>query len=218
MSFNTRILDPEKCEEFLDKARKVGVKADPANRFLYLAEDGKDEDYPMEKQFYQYFFKTFSENDFYRNAVLPQKTSVPAVYFSNQEYGQEWKFHRDDFDQDDMTREYSVVLSLSNPEDYEGGEMIVVNAGMESTVKLPKGFMAIFPAESYVKFEDVTSGERVICRWATEVGLKNHTEFEINLRYQQLFNAFQGNLSPQAEEMFFIANNMLANHFMKKVD
>ena len=78
--------------------------------------------------------------------------------------------------------------------------------------------MAIFPSDTYVKFEKVTSGERVLCRWATEVGIKDHTHFEINLRYQQLFNAFQGSLSPQAEEMFFLANNMLANNFMKKVD
>ena len=216
MSFNSKILDPEQVEEFLDRARKVGVKADTSNRFLYLSENDEKEEFAMEKQFYQYFFKTFSENEFYRNAVLPQKTSVPAVYFSNEEFGEEWKFHRDDFEQEDMTREYSVVLSLSD--EYEGGEMVVLRGGIESTMKLPKGYMAIFPSDTYVKFEKVTSGERVLCRWATEVGIKDHTHFEINLRYQQLFNAFQGSLSPQAEEMFFLANNMLANNFMKKVD
>lgn len=213
MSFNTKILSPEESDEFLDKARKVGVKSDSVKRFLYLSENDTEGEYAMEKSFYQYFFKTFSDSDFYRNAVLPQKTSVPAVYFSNEECGEEWKFHRDDYEQDDMVREYSVVLSLSD--DYEGGEMVVLRGGIESTVKLPKGYMAIFPSDTYVKFLKVTSGERVITRWATEVGIKDPTEFELNLRYQQLFNAFQGNLSPQAEEMFFLANNMLANYFTK---
>ena len=69
----------------------------------------RKKNYVMEKQFYQYFFKTILENEFI-NAVLPQKTSVPAVYFSNEEFGEEWKFHRDDFDQEDMTREYSVII------------------------------------------------------------------------------------------------------------
>jgi len=218
MSFNQRVLTLEQADEFLDKARKVGVKPDPDKRFMYLAEESEDNEFPMQKEFYNHFFKSFSESDLYRNSILPRKTSIPSVYFSTEEYGKEWTFHRDDFKVDDMVREYSVILSLSDPDEYEGGDCVILNNGMETSMKLPKGYMAIFPSSSYVKFEKVISGNRTVVRWATEVGLKNHTEFELNMRYQQLYSAFKSNLSPQAEELFFVANNMLANYFMKDVD
>ena len=38
------------------------------------------------------------------------------------------------------------------------------------------------------------------------------------MRYQQLYDAFQENLSEQADELFKLANNMLLNAFLDKTE
>ena len=55
----------------------------------------------------------------------------------------------------------SATLFLSDPADYDGGELIVETHYGEQSIKLPAGQMLIYPAASVHRVAPVTRGERV---------------------------------------------------------
>jgi len=54
----------------------------------------------------------------------------------------------------------SATLFLTDPDDYEGGELIVEDAYGEHAVKLPAGAMVLYPASSLHRVAQVTRGSR----------------------------------------------------------
>ena len=55
----------------------------------------------------------------------------------------------------------SATLFLTEPEDYDGGELVVEDSYGEHKVKLPAGHMVLYPATSLHRVEPVTRGNRV---------------------------------------------------------
>ncbi len=55
----------------------------------------------------------------------------------------------------------SATLFLTNPEEYDGGELIVEDTYGSHSVKLPAGHVALYPATSLHRVEPVTRGTRV---------------------------------------------------------
>ena len=55
----------------------------------------------------------------------------------------------------------SATLFLSDPGDYEGGELVVQDTYGEHPVKLPAGDLILYPASSLHRVEPVTRGARV---------------------------------------------------------
>jgi PKHD-type hydroxylase len=55
----------------------------------------------------------------------------------------------------------SATLFLAEPEDYDGGELIVEDRYGAQSVKLPAGHMLLYPASSLHRVEPVTRGSRV---------------------------------------------------------
>src|SRR5690606_37294437 len=55
----------------------------------------------------------------------------------------------------------SVTVFLCNPEDYDGGELIVADTYGEHEVKLPAGDLILYPSSSLHRVEPLTRGARV---------------------------------------------------------
>ena len=220
MSFTQKIFTPEQCDAIYDASQKLPVKEDELKRFSYMGQSDKDDPSQQElaKNFYNLFYGFLQDSSAYVNGCAPAQTSIPIISTSTPKLGKEWQYHRDDFEDKQMKREWTVILSLSEPDDYEGGEAVMLGNGSESILKMPKGWMAICPAENYVKYNEVTGGQRRLARWCIISGIKDKQHFEINMRYQQLYDAFQENLSEQADELFKLANNMLLNVFLDKTE
>ncbi len=60
-----------------------------------------------------------------------------------------------------LRTDLSCTLFLSEPEDYDGGELVVVDTYGMHEVKLPAGDMILYPSTSLHRVEPVTRGERV---------------------------------------------------------
>ena len=218
MSFTQKIFTPEQCDAIYDASQKLPTQEDTLERFSYMSPTDPDDPAQQEfaKNFYNLFYGFLQESSSYVNSLAPAQTSIPIVCTSTPKLGKEWQFHRDDFEDKDMKREWTIILSLSEPEEYEGGEIIILGSGSESVLKLPKGWIAICPSENYVKYNEVTGGQRRLARWCIVSGIKDKTQFEINIRYNQLYEAFKDNLSTQADELFKLANNMYLNSILDK--
>jgi len=60
-----------------------------------------------------------------------------------------------------LRTDVSSTLFLSDPDEYEGGELVAVDTYGEHRVKLPAGDLILYPAASQHRVDPVTSGERV---------------------------------------------------------
>ena len=60
-----------------------------------------------------------------------------------------------------LRTDVSCTVFLSEPEEYEGGELTVIDSYGTHEVKLPAGDAIVYPATSIHEVQPVTSGERV---------------------------------------------------------
>ncbi|MXP25047.1 Fe2+-dependent dioxygenase [Altererythrobacter indicus] len=100
-------------------------------------------------------------------AALPLKVFPPL--FNRYSGGDEFGFHVDnsirrlagtDFR---IRSDLSCTLFLEQPEDYEGGELIVEDLFGEHRVKLAAGDMVLYPSSSLHRVTPVTKGARTSC-------------------------------------------------------
>jgi len=63
----------------------------------------------------------------------------------------------------DTRTDLSFTVFLSDPESYEGGELVIDNAGHEDAVKGAAGSVVLYPSSSVHRVETVHSGVRLCC-------------------------------------------------------
>lgn len=99
------------------------------------------------------------------SAALP-KTVLPPL-FSHYSQGQQYGKHVDNAlqkhpDTGQLVRtDLSLTLFLSDPNRYEGGELIIEDAYGEHAIKLSAGDAILYPSTSIHRVNSVTSGQRL---------------------------------------------------------
>ncbi len=64
----------------------------------------------------------------------------------------------------DGTRtDLSFTVFLCDPESYEGGALVIDNAGHEDVIKGPPGSVVLYPSTAVHRVEEVTKGARISC-------------------------------------------------------
>ena len=104
----------------------------------------------------------------YHSAALPLRVLPPM--FNRYEAGMTFGTHVDNAIRTmpgtgglRMRADVSTTLFLSDPDEYDGGELVVEDLYGTHTVKLPAGHMVVYPAASLHRVTPVTRG----CRWAS---------------------------------------------------
>ena len=99
-------------------------------------------------------------------AALPHTIFPPL--FNRYEGGGEFGLHMDNAIRQQrgggsirIRSDLSATLFLSEPEDYDGGELIIEEMYGPQSVKLPAGDMVLYPSKSLHKVMPVTRGARV---------------------------------------------------------
>ena len=97
-------------------------------------------------------------------AALPRRVFPPL--FNLYKEGNGFGDHVDNavrFEQNGqpVRTDLSATLFLSDPEEYDGGELVVGASSGTHRVKLPAGDMVLYPATTIHKVEAITRGERL---------------------------------------------------------
>jgi PKHD-type hydroxylase len=72
-----------------------------------------------------------------------------------------------------VSRKFSLVLQLSDPSQYEGGNLQVMTGGQPQTVRKQRGLVAAFPSYVLHQVTPVTSGNRQsLVAWASGPAFK----------------------------------------------
>jgi PKHD-type hydroxylase len=109
--------------------------------------------------------KALAANSTFFSAALPARTMPP--FFNRYAVGETYGFHVDGAVRAVaeswawVRTDVSSTLFLSDPDDYDGGELVVADTYGTHEVKLPAGDLIVYPATSLHRVEPVTRGERV---------------------------------------------------------
>ena len=108
-----------------------------------------------------------STNGLFMSAALPHRVFPPLFNRYDASAGHSFGNHVDNairYLPDGSGRlrtDLSATLFLSEPDEYDGGELIVEDTYGEHAVKLPAGDMVLYPSTSLHRVEPITRGSRV---------------------------------------------------------
>ena len=109
--------------------------------------------------------KALAANPLFVSAAIPRQIFPPL--FNRYGIGQHFGVHVDNAVRGDhltgtrIRTDLSVTLFLSEPDEYDGGELIVEDYYGSHEVKLPAGHLVLYPATSLHTVTAVTRGVRV---------------------------------------------------------
>lgn len=98
-------------------------------------------------------------NETLRSAAQP--AALARIMLNRYSEGMEYGAHVDAPYIDGVRTDLSFTLFISDPDDYDGGELVIDSAGAEDSVKLPAGSLALYPSTSLHRIEKVTKGARI---------------------------------------------------------
>jgi len=146
--------------EWTDGRQTVGPQGAKVKRNLQLPDAS-----PLRRELGDLVVAALARHPLYHAAALPLRTLSPR--FNRYEGGGEYGFHIDGAvmatgDRDVQVRsDISCTLFLSEPGEYDGGELIVSDTYGEHEVKLPAGDAIVYPSSSLHKVTPVTRGARI---------------------------------------------------------
>ena len=124
-----------------------------------------DENHESHAQLSQRLSQIVLDNALFQAAVWP-RTLLP-FRFSRYDAGMGYGEHVDDPLFRGARSDVSMTVFLSDPETYEGGELVIQWGGLERGFKLPAGDMITYPSTTLHRVEPVTSGTRLVAvSWA----------------------------------------------------
>ena len=122
-------------------------------------------------------------------AVRPK--ALTSVMFSRYEPGMHYGSHVDDALMQGMRTDVSFTLFLSDPDSYDGGELVIESASGEDAVKLDAGGMVAYPSTALHHVAPVTRGERLAAvGWARSFvrdGAQREMLFDLDTARRQMF-------------------------------
>jgi PKHD-type hydroxylase len=133
-------------------------------------------------------------NSLFMAAALPLKVFPPL--FNRYQVGQSFGNHVDNAIRQvtgtphRVRTDLSATLFFSNPEDYDGGELVVEDTYGVHSVKLPAGHLILYPASSLHHVRPVTRGARLASFFWVQSMVRDDAErtllFDLDVAIQRL--------------------------------
>jgi PKHD-type hydroxylase len=148
------------AQEWVDGRVTAGEQSARAKRNLQIPEDAA-----AARELGEMILSVLGRNPQFVSAALPLRVFPPL--FNRYDEGMAFDTHVDNtirFAGPVRFRtDLAATLFLTDPDDYDGGELIVEDAYGEHAVKLPAGDMILYPASSLHRVAPITRGSR----WAS---------------------------------------------------
>ncbi len=123
------------------------------------------ETHPLAQELGGVIMQRLTRNPLFMAAALPRKIIPPL--FNRYEGGENFGYHVDNAVRpitgtpDRVRTDMSATLFLSEPDSYEGGELVVDDLYGPRSIKLPAGHMVLYPGTSLHRVSAVTRGARI---------------------------------------------------------
>ncbi len=146
--------------EWTDGAVTAGFQSAQAKNNLQLPENA-----PLARELGDRILGALSANNLFLSAALPLKIFPPL--FNCYQAGGNFGVHVDNAIRQvpgtpvKVRTDLSMTLFLSDPEEYEGGELTIEDTFGAQKVKLPAGDLVLYPSTALHRVTPVTRGRRM---------------------------------------------------------
>ncbi|NYT86967.1 Fe2+-dependent dioxygenase [Pollutimonas harenae] len=135
---------------------------------------------PLAQQIGNLILSQLSQHPTFISATLPLRILPPMLnrYAENETYGD----HIDNAirtipgTQEYVRTDISATLFLADPQDYEGGELIINDTYGQQSVKLPAGHIIVYPGTSLHRVNPVSKGVRYAAFFWVQSMIRNDTQ------------------------------------------
>jgi PKHD-type hydroxylase len=137
--------------QYADGASTAGWHARPVKRNEQALHDAAA----------QRVMQALGKHPLFNAAALPMRLRAPI--FSRYRPGMSYGLHVDDAlmgGANPVRTDLALTLFLSDPADYDGGELVIESGGLAQGWKLPAGDAILYPANTLHRVAEVTRGER----------------------------------------------------------
>jgi PKHD-type hydroxylase len=148
---------------------------------------------PLKKELGQAVLTALRRSPVFFAAALPRKILPPR--FNRYAGGGEYGFHVDGAvmstgEGDQLRSDVSCTLFLNDPDEYDGGRLIVSDSYGEHTIVHPAGDAVLYPSSSLHRVEPVTRGARLASFFWVQSLVRDDRQrrmlFELDLSIQKL--------------------------------
>jgi PKHD-type hydroxylase len=199
------------AEAWEDGRSTAGAQSAEVKKNDQLAPDGQ-----TSRQLGERILRALAANTLFISAAVPLHIFPPL--FNRYEPGQSFGEHVDNCIRGDrltglrIRTDLSVTLFLSEPEEYDGGELVVDDYYGSHRVKLPAGHLVLYPSTSLHLVSPVTRGVR-ICSffWVQSIikdPLARRMTFDMDNTIQQLVHRL-GRNDPEVRKLTNIYHNII---------
>lgn len=178
---------------FVDGAKTAGYRA---RRVKHNEQLGRDQ--PKRAEIDKLVIDSLNASEMFRRIAHPRRIRRPLIsrYRSGMEYG----LHVDDAVMGgDFRSDLSVTLFLSQPMDYDGGELELHTGYGPTTIKLPAGAAVVYPSGALHRVTPVTRGERLAAVTWVQSRVRDVARREILADLDRVKRHF-AKLEPEGEE------------------
>lgn len=161
--------------DWVDGKVTAGTQSEQVKNNLQLAEDSEAAESAR-----KIVLKALSRNALFFSAVLPKKIYPPL--FNQYRGGMNFGNHIDNAVRthaatgNHVRTDVSSTLFLSEPDSYEGGELVVEDTYGQQIVKLPAGDMVVYPGTSLHHVRPVTQGARIASFFWTQSMIRDDAQ------------------------------------------
>ena len=156
------------CRQVLQKAEWVDGKVTAGQQSAQAKYNMQvPENSPASRELGDIILRALGRNPIFTSAALPLRVFPPL--FNRYDSGMKFDAHVDNavrFVANANVRvrtDISQTLFLSEPDEYDGGELVIEDTYGEQRVKLPAGDLVLYPATSLHRVNPITRGSR----WAS---------------------------------------------------
>ena len=179
--------------DWVDGRATVGTQGAQVKQNRQSAENS-----PLACELGQIVLDALAGNPLFFSAALPLRTCPPMFnsYAGGEQYGNhiDGSMRRIAASNEWLRTDVSTTLFLSEPDEYDGGELIVEDAYGVHEVKLPAGDLILYPSTSVHRVEPVTRGARVCSFFWTQSMVRDDARRALLLDLDRNIQALRGRL------------------------
>ena len=173
------------------------------------------EDHPVARQLGEMVLNALGKNALFISAALPLRVFPPL--FNRYQAGQAFGTHVDNAVRQvtgtahKIRTDLSATLFFSQPDEYDGGGLVIEDNYGVHNVKLPAGHLVLYPASSLHQVQPITRGTRLASFFWIQSMVREDTRrtllFDLDLAIQRINNEMQDH--PATVQLTGVYHNLL---------
>ncbi|HWN09077.1 MAG TPA: Fe2+-dependent dioxygenase [Pyrinomonadaceae bacterium] len=204
------------CRRVLERAKWIDGQVTAGHQSARTKDNLQVQDSePAAQELRDLILAALERNPIFMSAALPLKVFPPL--FNRYEVGQSFGNHVDNAIRQvpgsahRVRTDLSATLFLSQPDEYDGGELLIEDTFGVHSIKLPAGHLILYPASSLHRVQPITRGARIASFFWVQSMIRDDGErtllFDLDMAIQSCADEMPD--SPSVTQLTSVYHNLL---------